>query len=369
MAADCFEPCDEPKMTIAQHRDLQDEIRQGKLLGPKSILGSYYVFGALSGESSVLKPRTEKHGRELARLLKERDVDFIKIYDELSPEAYYGITDESNKLDLDFAGHNPISLKSSEVSKAGQKSIEHCCDFNLFMECSELEDEMRMKIIEMFRTKEEGNMNALSFEMLEVFDSLKCQNIYQLLKQNNTWFVPTLRMMEVIHLDANDWKEDPNIKYMPKGEFDYFVNEWDSIIRNLWGPFHPKVEERRRSIVSDMNESGVGLLAGSDAGELGLIYGFSLHEELISLQNAGLTPLEVLQTATLNAAKYQNATDSLGSIEIGKIADLVLLNSNPLEDIRHTQDIEAVITNSQYLNRGKLDSLLLIAETNVKNEK
>jgi hypothetical protein len=368
MAADCFEPCDEPDMSIVQHRVLQNEIKQGKLLGPKSILASYYINGALRGESTVLKPRTEKHGRELAQLLKQRNVDFIKIYDELTPEAYHGITDEAKKLNLEFAGHTPISLKSSEVSKAGQKSIEHCCDWNLFIECSELEDEMRLKIIEMFRTKSEGNMNALSFEMLEVFDSLKCQNIYKLFKQNNTWFVPTLRLMEVVYPDAPDWKQDSNIKYMPKAEFDIFVNEWDSIIRNLWGPFNLKVEEKRRNIVSDMNEAGVGLLAGSDAGELGLIYGFSLHEELISLQNAGLTPLESLQTATLNPAKYQNATDSLGTVELGKIADLVLLNANPLENIRHTQEIEAVFTNGLYLNRKDLDSLLMAVENYIKNE-
>jgi hypothetical protein len=331
-------------------------------------LGSYYINGALSGESTVLKPLNDTHGRELARLLNEKGVDFIKIYDELTPEAYRGITDEANQLNLDFAGHVPLTIKSSEASNASQKSIEHCCDFNLFIECSELEDEMRIKIIEMFRMREQGNMNALSFEMLEVFDSIKCQNIYELLKQNNTWFVPTLRVMEVIYPDAIDWKEHPNIKYMPKDELNYFVNEWDTIIRKFWGPFHPKVEERRRSIVSDMNETGVGLLAGSDAGELGLIYGFSLHEELLSLQNAGLTPLEALQTATLNPAKYQNATDSLGTIETGKLADLVLLNANPLVDVHHTQNIEAVFSNGQYLNRKKLDSLLFEVETYIQNE-
>jgi len=368
MAADCFEPCEEPNMTITQHRSMQNEINEGKLLGPRSILASYYINGALSGESTVIRPTTEQHGRELARLLKERDVDFIKIYDELTPDAYYGISDESNQLNLDFAGHVPVSIKSSEASNAGQKSIEHCCDTNLFIECSGIEDEMRIKIIEMFRTKEEGNINALSVEMLEFFDSVKCQSIYKLFKQNNTWFVPTLRQVEVIYQDSNDWKEFPNIKYMPKDEFDYFKNEWDSIIRNYYGPFHPKVEERRRRIVSDMNEAGVGLLAGTDAGELGLIYGFSLHEELISLQNAGLTPLEALRSATLNAAKYQNATDSLGTIEVGKIADLILLNKNPLEDIVNTQEIEAVYTNGSYLNRKNLDLLLSNVETYIKNE-
>lgn len=75
MAADCFEPCEEPNMTIAQHRNLQNEISHGKLLGPRSILASFYINGGLSGESTVMKPKTEEHGRELARLLKERNVE------------------------------------------------------------------------------------------------------------------------------------------------------------------------------------------------------------------------------------------------------------------------------------------------------
>ena len=117
-----------------------------------------------------------------------------------------------------------------------------------------------------------------------------------------------------------------------------------------------------------MNKAGVGLLAGSDVGEVGLVGGFSLHEELISLQNAGLTPLEAIKTATINPAKYQNSAHKLGTIEKGKIADLVLLNSNPLEDIHNTQEINSVFTNGQYLNRMKLDSLLIGVENYVKNK-
>ena len=155
---------------------------------------------------------------------------------------------------------------------------------------------------------------------------------------------------------------------MPKDEYDYFTQEWDSIIRNFWGPFNHKVEEKRKAFVADMNKAGVGLLAGSDTGELGLIYGFSLHEELMSLQNAGLTPLEVLQTATINPAKYQNSIDSLGTVEVGKLAEMVLLNSNPLTNIKNTQNIEGVFTNGKYLNREEIDSILLSVETYIKKE-
>lgn len=375
MAADCFEPCDEPNMKITQHRNLQNEIKQGKLLGPKSILASYYINGGLNGESTILKPRTEEHGRELARLLKDRKVDFIKIYDELNPEAYYGITDEAKKLNLEFAGHVPLAKKVIEVSKAGQRSIEHAID-NLFLDCSDIEDNMRARLLEMFGNEKgdfnyvnvEG-INKLSLEMVENFDSLKCEEIYQILIDNNTWIVPTLRLLEVYYPDTADWKDHPNIKYMPKDEYDVFAYDYGPAMRKFWGPFNPKIEKKRRQLVSNMNDTGVGLLAGSDVGEVGLIGGFSLHEELLSLQNAGLTPLEALQTATLNPAKYQNAIDSIGTIEIGKIADLILLNKNPLEDIANTQTIEAVFTNGRYLNRKDLDSLLSDVENYIKNEK
>ena len=368
MAADCFEPCDEPNMTITQHRNLQDEILRGKLLGPRSILASYYINGTLSGESSVLKPRTEEHGRELALLLNERGVDFIKIYSELTPEAYHGITDEAKKIDLDFAGHGPLSLNSSEVSEAGQKSIEHATD-NLLLDCSEIEDKMRAALLEIFDDSTPvRNINKLHLQMEEAFDSLKCEELYDIFRKNNTWIVPTLRLLEVYYADSGNWKDDPNIKYMPREEYEAFANDYGPFMEKFWGPFIHEVEERRRQMVADMNKAEVGLLAGSDVGEVGLIGGFSLHEELVSLQNAGLTPLEVLQTSTLNAARYQNATDSLGTIKTGNVADLVMLNGNPLEDIRKTQDINAVFVNGQYLNRMQLDSLLLSVETYIKNE-
>lgn len=370
MAADCFEPCDEPNMTIKQHRSLQKEIEEGKLLGPKSILASYYINGVFSGESTVLKPGTEAHGRELARLLKDRGVDFIKIYSKLNPEAYHGITDEAKKIDLEFAGHAPLTMKSSEVSEAGQKSIEHATD-NLLLDCSEIEEEMRAKLVELFDNESANitDINQLHLQMEQAFDSLKCQEIYEIFRKNNTWIVPTLRLLEVYYADTEDWKDSPNVKYMPKEEYDEFANDYGPFMVNFWGPFIPHVEERRRQMVANMQSAGVGLLAGSDVGEVGLIGGFSLHEELVSLQNVGLTPLEALQSATMNPAKYQNAMSGLGSVDQGKLADLVLLNKNPLEDIRNTQEIEAVFTNGQYLNRMQLDSLLLSVETYIENEK
>ncbi len=374
MAADCLDPpCEDPDMSIAQYRRLEDEIKAGQLLGPKAILASDYINGTLKGESTVLKPRTEAHGRELARLLKDRGVDFIKIYDVLTPEAYYGITDEATKLNLEFAGHVPLTVKASAASATGQRSIEHM--FSLLLECSDAEDEMRERFIALF-TDEKGDVsywnasgaNDLMLEVVKNHNPVKRQQLYETLRINNTWFVPTLYHMELYYPDAEDWKKSPNIRYMPKDEYDFFVNEYEPAMRALHSPYHPEIEAMRIQFISEAQKAGVGILAGSDVAEVGLVHGFSLHEELASLQRAGLSPLQALQTATINPAKYQNATATLGTVEKGKMADLILLNENPLEDIANTQEIEAVFTNGMYLSRKDLDSLLSGVETYISNQ-
>ncbi|MGH8236795.1 MAG: amidohydrolase family protein [Steroidobacteraceae bacterium] len=126
--------------------------------------------------------------------------------------------------------------------------------------------------------------------------------------------------------------------------------EMQSVLR----PLVPLYAENARLL----NRAGVMLLAGTDVGIPALIPGISLHEELELLVDAGLTPLEVLRTATLNPARVLGLADSLGSIEVGKLADLVLLDANPLADIRNTQRIRAVVADGRLHRRAELDRLL-----------
>ena len=115
-----------------------------------------------------------------------------------------------------------------------------------------------------------------------------------------------------------------------------------------------------------MNEAGVPFMAGTDLGTAYIYPGFSLHDELTLFVEAGFTPLEALKAATRNPAEFLGLLDSLGTVEKGKIADLVLLNANPLEDIRNTQKIEAVVVNGRFLDRKELDQLLAKAEGEAK---
>jgi imidazolonepropionase-like amidohydrolase len=119
--------------------------------------------------------------------------------------------------------------------------------------------------------------------------------------------------------------------------------------------------DRYKKLVGDMHRAGVEFLAGTDAnGWNPVLPGFGLHEELALLVESGLTPLDALQTATRNPARYFGALNQAGTIEPGKVADLVLLNADPLADIRNTQKIEAVVMRGRYYSRQDLDALLAV---------
>ncbi|MFV8226461.1 amidohydrolase family protein [Christiangramia aquimixticola] len=367
LSGDCFEPCWELTMPIAQSKILQAEVKEGLLVGPRAIFSSDLIHGAKPGKLSTIEaPGTREDGRKLVHHLIKRDVDFIKIYNEVPREAYFGIAEEANKQGLNFAGHVPIAVKASEASEAGQKSIEHCCAGNILEECSKEEQKLREKITALIQTRSGKNMNSLVLELVKTYDSIKCQALFKKFKFNNTYFTPTLIATEMDNiLKDNNWRQDPRLKYIAKKELKFW-EENEMTTMELLGKENPLIRKKRFEIIEQMNQTGVKLLAGSDCGVFGVYHGFSLHDELELLVEAGLTELEALQTATLNAVNYAGLTDSIGKIEKGMKADLILLNANPLKSISNTKRIHAVFTNKQYFDRAKLNTMLekVAAEAN-----
>jgi imidazolonepropionase-like amidohydrolase len=124
--------------------------------------------------------------------------------------------------------------------------------------------------------------------------------------------------------------------------------------------------QKETELVGEMHRAGVRILAGTDLGNPYVYPGFSLHDELALLVRAGLTPLEALQTATINPAKFLGKENELGAIGKGKFADLLLLDANPVEDINNTRKINAVVLNGRLLNRQTLDKLLADVEAAAK---
>ncbi|MBS1667834.1 MAG: amidohydrolase family protein [Bacteroidetes bacterium] len=358
MSADCYDPCWKLAMNIYKSIELLKEIKNGELIGPRAILGSNYVNGPKPGDSSTVKrPGTEEDGKKLVHFLMGRGVDFIKIYDGIPRDAYFGLASEANKEHFPFAGHNPIRVKTSEASDAGQKSIEHCCEGNLFIESSSREDELRSKYTKLYLSDSTKDLYKVVLEIVKSFDKTKFEKIIQKLMENKTWFVPTLLVEDILNPKKPNWRNDLRNKYVPKDELKYWVKN-EKELNDFLGVPDPEIRQKRFEIVRDMQKAGVNILAGSDCGVYGAYYGESLHDELALLVEAGLSNLEALQAATIKAAQYEQATDSLGSIKKGMLADLILLDANPLKNIGNTKRINTVISNGRLFDRKALDAIL-----------
>ena len=262
-----------------------------------------------------------------------------------------------SKQNIPFVGHVPDAVRASETSNAGQKSFEHL--IGIFEGSSPLEDEF------IKGKKTEG-------QFLSTYDAKRAETLFTLLAKNHTWQCPTLVWERGGNLiDETDFAHDTRAKYAPAYWKDV---TWKRFTEQIVHDFNAddlatrkRFVEKELEVVNAMHHAGIPFLAGTDTPPGVYIFpGFSLHEELQRFVAAGFTPVEALQTATINPAKFLGMEDKLGTIEQGKLADLVLLDANPLDDIRNTQKIAGVITNGRYLSRSDLDKMLSSAENAAK---
>ena len=331
----------------------REEIAEGRLIGPRMIVAGPMLDGPKTQFPASIAIATPEDGRRTVDMLKSRGVDFIKIQSYVPREAYFAIADECKKQELTFVGHVPDAIRGSEASNAGQKSFEHL--IGIFEGSSAVEDELL-----------KGPKGPGRF--LETYDPAKEAALIQLLAKNQTWQCPTLYWERGQWLiDApevrDEMSHDPDAQYAPKFRRE---KSWPrftaSIIKDLDTdplPVREKFVQHELDIVKKLQKAGVPFLAGTDtAAGVDVLPGFSLHRELERFVAAGFTPMEALQTATINPAKFLNKLSDFGTVEKGKVADLVLLDANPLDDIRNTQKIQAVIVSGRYFSRANLDTIL-----------
>jgi imidazolonepropionase-like amidohydrolase len=330
------------------------EIADGTLLGPRMIISGPMLDGPQPRFPSSVAITTPDDGRRAVDDLKRRGVDFIKLQSLIPRDAVFAIADEARKQGIPFVGHVPDSVRAAEASNAGQKSFEHL--IGIFEGSSPLEDEFL-----------KGPKTETKF--LATYDPVRASALFALLAKNHTWQCPTLVWERGGNLiDLADFSHDPRAKYVPaywkdvtwKRFTEEIVREYNTDDRITRQRFVAKELE----VVKAMHAAGIQFLAGTDTAPGVYIFpGFSLHEELQRFVAAGFTPLEALQTATLNPATFLGIADRVGTVEKGKLADLVLLDDNPLDDIRNTQKITAVVANGRYLSRADLDRILTGVQT------
>jgi len=333
------------------------QIDAGTLLGPRMWISGPMLDGPKPRFPSSIAIATPEDGRRAVDDLKKRGADFIKLQSLIPREAVFAIAEEAKKQEITFVGHVPDAVRASEASNAGQKSFEHL--IGIFEGSSPLEDQFL-----------KGPKGPGQF--LATYDPARAATLFALLAKNQTWQCPTLVWERGGNLiELSDFAHDPRAKYVPASWKDV---TWKKFTDEVMHEFNTddlatrrRFVEKELQVVNEMHKAGIPFLAGTDTPPGVYVFpGFSLHEELQRFVAAGFTPMEALQTATLNPAKFLGMEDRLGTVEKGKLADLVLLDANPLDDIRNTQKIAAVVVNGRYLSRKDLDKMLAGVEEAAK---
>jgi len=316
-----------------------------------------------------------EQAKEAVDLLYNHGANFIKVYSMLHNDAFLAIINQARKRGLSVAGHIPAFVSALEASDAGLKSMEH--SYGILECCSRNEVAIR-KEIEQAASNPNGpaawaavvrttDKAYAEYAVGNDFDQKKADTLFSHFIKNGTWQCPTLVVRRAFALmNDSNFTNDRRVQYIPKADVDRWNPQTDLRHKDLTAE-----ETTQRNIrfqeesknVGRMKKAGVGILAGTDLGNPFIFPGFSLHDELELLVKAGLTPFEALKTATINPARFFNMQDSLGTVEKGRIADLVLLNANPVESISNTKKIEAVIVNGRLLQRADLDAILTRSKT------
>lgn len=301
--------------------------------------------------------------RQIDELVKA-GVDFLKVYEMLSPEVFDAILKQADSLGLPVTGHVPLSIDAITASKSGMRSMEHLR--NLEMAFTKDWDSLlgvRQKMLLEGVSESGGRLRANIHTAqrsyaLENSDEEQKNFVLGQLAENEVWQVPTLNIMTVASLrffGTDEWKV--TFDELP----DSVAIGWrERLERYIKSPINEELNaygEWMLQMVKTLKEANVPIMAGTDTPIFFLTPGYSLHEELALLVKGGLTPLEALDAATLQPAKYFNMENELGTIEKGLLADLVLLNANPLENIRNTTKIIAVIKDGKLHDQKALDSI------------
>ena len=336
----------------------RDAVAAHRLTGPRMVVSGPMLDGPQMTFAASMPVRTAEDGRKAVDLLKARGVDFIKIQSGVPRDAYFAVAAEARKLGVEFEGHVPDAIRASEAVASGQRTFEHL--IGIFEASTPDED----RFLE--RRYGEGKNPAKNKSLaafLSRYEPARERALTQRLAKDSIWQCPTLFWERGQWLvDVVDFTKDPDIAYTPKTWVDRkFPAAQKSILSSMDADslaVRRRFVEHELGIVRRLHSAGVPFLAGTDTpAGVDVTPGISLHLELQRFVAAGFTPLEALQTATVNPARFFRKTSEYGTVEAGRIADLVILRANPLVDISNTRAIAGVVADGKYWSSASIDSL------------
>ncbi|MDQ6618320.1 MAG: amidohydrolase family protein [Pseudomonadota bacterium] len=349
---------------IQRAKQLNAGVAAGTTFSPEVLLMPSVIF---AGQAP-----TDPAARQFVRDRKSEGADYIKMV--AGPrDAFLAAIDEAKIQGLHSAGHLPLTLSALDASNAGYHSFEHLgSGVGLVLDCASDEPSIRQAMIAnppppgpnvINPRLYDGNFNAVYYQrIIDSYSDAKCQSLAQAFVKNDTWQAPTLiRLRTQDFGDDASYRNDANLIYVDKTRRAL----WESIAQQFATTITPSTRATLQQyyalqikVVKLLKQTGVKMMAGTDLGGGLVIPGFSLHQEFKELAAAGLSPLEVLQMTTLNAAQFLHREATMGTVEAGKNADLVVLDANPIAAVANLDRISAVVSKGKYLSRVNLDQLL-----------
>lgn len=322
-----------------EHFGQRNEIIKSNVIGPRIALAFLIDGGGGAGNIA----NTPSDGREAVRIAKAQGYEFIKAYSNLNIETFKAIVDEARIQGMKVVGHIPNVFKG----KIEQAFVPN---FGLVAHAEEYA------------------------KQTDDFSEQDAKYFAKLAKKNDTWLMPTLTTMERITGQARSLDALRNLesfKYVhPLMQSKWLTsNQYNKNTSAARVTDFEKIVEFNNKLVKAFKEEGVPIVTGTDAGTSGVVWGFSLPDEVELLVKAGLTTNEALTSATRLPANWLGIDDKIGTIAVGKYADLILLDANPLESIQSIRKISGVFVNGKWIERRKIDTLLsLLAKKNFANK-
>jgi len=340
----------------------RDEIDKGKLAGPRIYSSGEILFGP------VVNPG------EKVRNQRSKGFDFIKIYSFVSEEEFHEIIRAAKKAGVYTVGHIPFSVGLDGVLKEGMDEIAHVeeLDFEFF----DFDITRELKPLEMFRyilseaDKQTKDIQSVDRERLGEIYSKKIGEILGKVEAEDIPICTTISIGEIIVKKLHDpeaFRSRPENRYMEKNFFYYFDSEREKhqVMFRGYEDFARFKWKFDRLLLKKLISAKVPLILGTDAGggRMGIVPGFSVHDELRILTENGFTPYEAIRAGTINAAmvaERMTGTGDFGTIEVGKRADLVLVENNPLKDVANLRNIRGVMAAGRWYSESDLAGMLAI---------
>ncbi|QXD16365.1 amidohydrolase family protein [Rhodocaloribacter litoris] len=305
--------------------ELRAKTSRGELLGP-----TFYMAGPGFSGSTINSPE-EAEAR--VRSQKAAGWDLLKVFPGLTREEYDAMARTAHEVGIRFAGHVPADVGLRHALEMGQDTFDHL----------------------------DGYVEYLGGDRGEI-DDAQLAEVVRLTREAGAWVVPTMALWEYLFgvVEPETLQAYPELQYMPPGQVEAWVENYR---RRLASPDRDaaaaqRVIRNRMRILRALHEGGAGILMGTDSPQLFSVPGFSLHRELERMTAAGMTPYDVLRTGTYNVGAYFNGKDTFGTVAVGRRADLILLEGNPLESLDHLRRPAGVMVRGTWLPRETIQERL-----------